>query len=138
MVFPASGDVCQFGERILVAWKAGRESVRAVNDALPFLQTATDVSIVAVVTNKTDQSQEKQSMAMLQQHLERSGIKARLETLFITKGTVAAAILEQAHHEQSDLIVLGGFAYKSNRAPVLSPLTQELLIKAPVPLLISH
>lgn len=26
----------------------------------------------------------------------------------------------------------------SNRAPVLSPLTQELLIKTPVPQLISH
>ncbi|MDD2501193.1 MAG: universal stress protein [Geobacter sp.] len=138
VVFPASGDLFQFGERILVAWKGGRESVRAVNDALPFLQTATDVSIVAVVTNHTDQTREEQAMSRLQQHLERHQVAVRTETVFIRKGTVAEALLEQTVQRGIDLIVLGGFAYKSNRAPVLSPLTQELLIKAPVPLLISH
>ncbi|WP_161947430.1 universal stress protein [Trichlorobacter thiogenes] len=138
VVFPASGDIFQFGERILVAWKGGRESVRAVNDALPFLQTAADVSIIAVVSNHTDQSLEEQSMLKLQKHLERCRVAVRTETVFMQKGTVAEVLLEQTAQEKVDLIVLGGFAYKSNRAPVLSPLTQELLIKTPVPLLISH
>ena len=138
VVFPANGDLFQFGNRVLIAWKGGRESVRAVHDALPFLQAATDISIVAVVANRSNQDQEIQAMTELQQHLERSGIKVHFETLLTTKGTVAAVILEQANRDQRDLIILGGFAYKSNRAPVLSPLTKELLIKTPVPLFISH
>lgn len=138
IVFPANGEIFRFGERIMVAWRGGRESVRAVNDALPLLQTASDVSIIAVVTSHTEQITEEQAMSRLQQHLERHRITVRIETVFRKKGTVAEMLLEQAVKGGIDLIVLGGFAYKSNRAPVLSPLTQELLIKAPVPLLISH
>lgn len=138
VVFPASGDIFQFGQRILVAWKAGRESVRAVNDALPFLQTAADNSIVAMVTSRDDQAREEQTMALLQQHLARHHVKAATEIIAIQKGSMAEVLLEQARRKKADLIVVGGFSYKSNRAPVLSPLTQELLVKAPVPLLISH
>lgn len=138
VVFPANGDVFRFGDRIMVAWKGGRESVRAVTDALPFFQTAADVSIVAAVTSQVEQTQEEQAMSRLQQHLARHQVVCRTATIPIQKGNIAEALLERATLEKVDLIVLGGFAYKSNRAPVLSPLTQELLIKAPVPLLISH
>jgi nucleotide-binding universal stress UspA family protein len=138
VVFPASGEVFQFGERIMVAWKGGRESVRAVTDALPFFQTAADVSIVAAVANHVEQAQEEQTMSRLQQHLARHRVVCRTATIPVQKGNIAEVLLERASLEKVDLMVLGGFAYKSNRAPVLSPLTQELLIKAPVPLLISH
>ncbi|WP_277057427.1 universal stress protein [Trichlorobacter lovleyi] len=138
VVFPGSGDIFQFGERVLVAWKAGRESVRAVNDALPFLQAATDISIVAMVTSHDNRAREEQPINLLQQHLARHHVKAATEIIVIQKGNAAEALLEQARQKKADLIVVGGFSYKSNRAPVLSPFTQELLLKAPVPLLISH
>lgn len=138
VVFPACGDIFQFGQRIMVAWKGGRESVRAVNDALPFLQTAAEVNLVAMVTNRDEQAREEQAMSLLQQHLARYRVKTDSETIIIQKGTLTELLLEQAGQKNADLIVTGGFSYKSNRAPVLSPLTRELLVKAPVPLLISH
>lgn len=138
VVFPANGEIFRFGERILVAWKSGRESARAVNDALPFLRTAADVALVAGVTNQTEQLMEEQALSRLQQHLARHQIDCHTKTILIQKGDLVKSLLEHAIQTKADLIVLGGFAYKSNRAPVLSPLTQELLIKAPVPLLISH
>ena len=138
VVFPANGEIYRFGERIMVAWKSGRESVRAVHDALPFLRTAADVSIIAGVANHTEQALEEQAMSKLQQHLARHRIACRTEAIPLQKGTVTELLLERAASERVDLIALGGFTYKSNRAPMLSPLTQELLTKAPVPLLISH
>lgn len=138
VAFPASGDIFRFGDRIMVAWKGGRESTRAVHDALPFLQQAQMVSIVAITANQDEQAREEQALAELNSHLERSGVRATVETLQLSKGSLSDTLLDRAEQLQADLIVLGGFTYKSNRVPFLSRLAQELLVRAPVPLLISH
>ena len=137
VVFPASGEVFRFGDRIMVAWRGGREAVRAVHDALPFLQQAAQVSVVAVSVNKDQDALEQKAMVELLGHLIRHGIQATAEILALN-GSVADTLLDHAARNGIDLVVLGGFAYKPNRAPLLSPLARDLLIRADVPLLLSH
>ena len=137
IVFPASGEIFKFGSRIMIAWKGGRESVRAVHDALPLLQQAQQVSIVSITPNKTEQLQEERSMAELMIHLGRHGVQATAEAI-ITKAPPGDTLLEHAEKTRINLLVLGAFAYTSNSTPVLSPVARELLVKAPIPLLISH
>ena len=138
VVFPAQGEIFKFGERIMVAWKGGRESTRAVHDALPLLQTAEQVTLVAITDNRAEQLREEQSLAARLDHLHRHEVQASSATIPLGRTSIAGALLPHALQEKTDLLVMGAFAYKSNRAPFLSPLTRELLIQANIPLLISH
>jgi nucleotide-binding universal stress UspA family protein len=138
VVFPASGDVFRCGTRILVAWRGGREAARAVHDALPFLQQAAQVTVVSVVATPEERLQEQRALADLVAHLEHSRVRATTELVERRGRSIGEQVLERAAQLRADLIVVGGFAYKPNRAPVLSPLTRELLVSAPVPLMIAH
>lgn len=138
VVFPAQGEIFKFGERIMVAWKGGRESTRAVHDALPLLQTAEQVTLVAITDNRTEQLQEEQSLAAMLNHLQQHGVQAASAIVPLGRNSIADVLLPYTLQEKSDLLIVGAFAYKSNRAPFLSPLTRELLIQANIPLLISH
>jgi hypothetical protein len=48
LVLPHSGEAKRIGQRIMIGWNAGREAVRAVHDALPFLRSAEAVTLVAI------------------------------------------------------------------------------------------
>jgi hypothetical protein len=48
LLLPKTGEVYEFGKRIVVAWNARRESARAVFDALPLLKKAREVIVVWV------------------------------------------------------------------------------------------
>jgi nucleotide-binding universal stress UspA family protein len=53
LVVPYAGTFASVGRRVLVAWKAGRESTRAVNDALPLLKQAQLVDVLAINSPET-------------------------------------------------------------------------------------
>lgn len=48
LVVPYVGVYPTIGDHVLIAWKAHRESVRAVNDALPILMGAKEVDVLCV------------------------------------------------------------------------------------------
>ena len=48
LAIPFAGDSPTIGERVLVAWNASREAARAVNDALPLLTGAKQVTVLAI------------------------------------------------------------------------------------------
>ncbi|MBN8904307.1 MAG: universal stress protein, partial [Rhodospirillales bacterium] len=48
LAVPFAGEFPVVGERVLVAWNASREAARAVNDALPLLEGAKLVTVVAI------------------------------------------------------------------------------------------
>ena len=48
LVIPYAGRYPRIGRNVVIAWKAGRESARAVFDALPLLQGAENVHILEI------------------------------------------------------------------------------------------
>ncbi len=48
LVVPYAGDFATLGQNVLVGWKSEREAARAVNDALPLLQQARSVTVLAI------------------------------------------------------------------------------------------
>jgi nucleotide-binding universal stress UspA family protein len=48
LVLPYLGDFPAVGRNVLVGWKSTREAARAVNDALPLLQRADTVTVLAI------------------------------------------------------------------------------------------
>ena len=93
---------------------------------------------MSVTATAGEQAREEQSMADLLGYLERYGIRPATATLNPVKASLVDTLLGHARQVQANLIVLGGFAYKTNRAPFLSPLARDLLISSDIPLLLSH
>ena len=73
---PYAGRFEQIGERVLVAWNASRESTRAVNDAMPLLRTATQVTILAINPKHGIEGHGDVPAADICLHLARHGVKA--------------------------------------------------------------
>ena len=138
LVIPYIGASHTPGERILIAWSASREVVRAVNDALPFLARGHAVSVVTIHPPAGITPEETVSSAALCQHLARHGITATSAALPASDLEVGDVLLSRAADEGADLMVMGAYGHSRLREIVLGGATRHLLQHMTVPVLMSH
>ena len=138
LIVPYAGTFASAGERVLVAWKAGRESTRAVNDALPILQRAHRVEILAKKDAGTYGGMQDGQFAELFAHLARHGVVARPSSLLTRKATLGDALLNRVCDEGFDLLVLGAYAHGEEAKKALGSVARQLLQQMTVPVLMSH
>ncbi len=126
------------GERIMVAWNGSRESSRAVNDALPFLELARDVMVLNIETERDRHPTEPDSEPRLASYLSRHGIRVRLCKSYVAGAGVGETIASWARESETDLLVMGACGYGRPGYIALDPTTRYLLDHMPVPVLMSH
>jgi nucleotide-binding universal stress UspA family protein len=134
LIVPYAGNYTQFGERIMLAWKAGRESVRAANDAMPLLKKARKVNVVEVNSPTPDATQAE----LLCAHLELHGVAAKPENVAVAEVSVGDALLNRIFVEGDDLLVMGAFAHTHLGSLTLGDVARHLLKHMTVPVLMSH
>jgi nucleotide-binding universal stress UspA family protein len=135
LLVPKAYAASTIGSRIAVGWRAGREAARAVHDALPFLETAAEVKVIAVGP-KTHAPDDLPPVNVVE-HLAAHGIKAEGEQLEIEGLGVMDALLSRAYDHDADLLVVGahgGYVLPLGRGSA----TRHLLRHAAVPVLFSH
>ncbi len=123
------------GKRVLVAWNNSRESVRAVNDALPILQRAEKVTVMAVNPPKADGDIPTADICL---HLARHGVKAEASQTVAEDVTVSDVLLSRVADEGYDLLVLGAYGHTRLRQTVFGGVTRHILSHMTVPVLMSH
>lgn len=96
LVIPYIGAQATLGRRVLVAWNARREAVRAVNDALPILETADRVVVLSVNPAVGEAGEGDIPSADICHHLARHGVKAEAETAVAKDIDVASLLLSHA------------------------------------------
>jgi nucleotide-binding universal stress UspA family protein len=138
VVFPRDSDIFQFGDKVLVAWRGGREATRAIHDALPLLKGSSRIDIVSVVSGEEERQREQISLMAVDVYLARHAIEARTATIDGKGRSVADLILERIREEGSDLLVMGGFSYNARGIPIFNKLARELMAHMTVPILLSH
>ena len=119
LVVPYAGAFTTVGERVLVAWNASREATRAVNDALPILQQASRVTVLAVSPRGGVSGDGDVPGADLALHLSRHGVKAEASWVRAHDIEVGAMLLSWACDCQADLFVMGGYGHSRFREIVL-------------------
>ena len=122
-------------DSILIGWKNTREAARAVADALPLLQGASRVDVIAVAEAATLPATEHG--VDIGRYLSRHGVHAEIRTA-ASDPDAGTALLREARASAADLIVIGGYGHSRFREWVLGGATRELLSNAPVPVFISH
>jgi nucleotide-binding universal stress UspA family protein len=135
LIVPSAGAFPTVGARVMVAWRNGREAARALHDALPILQRAEQVTLLAVASE--EESSQNQWEA-IQEHLLHHGIKARAELLPVTSATLADSLLNYACEGGYDLLVMGAYRPGSRRGSQLGEVAGQILREMTIPVLMSH
>jgi nucleotide-binding universal stress UspA family protein len=137
LVVPYAGTFETAGDRIMIAWKTGRESVRSVSDALPCLGKARYVSIIEV-RNESMSSESDSPLAQIRDYLDRHRVKAKTDHICPGNLTVGDTLLNLTCENTIDLLVIGAYAYTRRGTPALSPIAHHVLRHLAVPVLMSH
>lgn len=124
------------GEKIMVAWNATREAVRAVSDAMPLLQRAQRVEVVTV--NPSHGAEGDVPGADICLHLARHGVRAEAHQIVVSDIDVGNLLLSRAADEEVDLIVMGAYGHSRFRELVFGGATRHLLDHMTVPVMMSH
>ena len=136
---PARGTFETLGRHILVAWNSSRASARAVNDALPLIERADTVTLLAV--NPTEFAERYGALPpeRMVDHLKRHGVS--VEGIWrnnIPSGSIADAVLAEAHKVNADLIVAGAFGHPRLWERLMGGVTRDLLGRMSVPVMMSY
>jgi nucleotide-binding universal stress UspA family protein len=121
--------------RVMVCWDGSRNAARAIADALPVLQRASNIEVVTV---ETKERRNELRGAQIAEHLARHGLKVELRPIVAPNGDVANVLLSQAADSDTDLIVMGGYGHTRLREFVLGGATRGILGAMTVPVLMSH
>ncbi|MBO0751407.1 MAG: universal stress protein [Bradyrhizobiaceae bacterium] len=136
LVVPPGVDTLK-AERVLVAWKDGREARRAVKDALPLLRGALSVAIVEVceVGSEAEGRQHAEDVA---RYLARHRISVGKVMTAAATASVADHLIEAATAHGADLLVAGGYGHSRLGEWIFGGVTRDLLRSSPVCCLFAH
>jgi nucleotide-binding universal stress UspA family protein len=121
------------GGTIAVAWDGGKEASRAARLAMPLLEKAKTVLILAA----PKASSRAFDPAKLQSYYAARGLKAAIELLPAT-GEAAPALLKAADAAKADLLVAGAFGHPRLQEFIFGGATRTLLNSDHPSLFLSH
>jgi nucleotide-binding universal stress UspA family protein len=137
LVVPYTGTYETAGDRIMIAWKAGRESVRSLNDAMPHIKKAVIVSVVGVSAEAVSLDSDGH-FTNIGNYLAKHEVNARTAQICSDNLSIGDTILNIAYERTIDLLVMGAFAPTRMGTLALSPVAQHVLRHLTVPVLLSH
>lgn len=120
---------------VLVAWKACRESARAVSAALPLLQAAQQVH-VAVWDGGS--AQDAGAGLALQTYLQQHGVASHLHNGGPASADLGDLLLSLASDLDAGLLVMGCYGHARLREWVTGGATRTVLASMTLPVLMSH
>lgn len=134
LVLKHGGFPIPFGKKVLIAWNESREAVRAVRDAWPLLETASEIHFLqvgAAATRELDALMQRQladhGCPPAQLHVDESGDTVVEDVIRLHVGRTGA-----------DLVVLGLYGHSRLRELVMGGVSRSLLSDPPMPLIMSH
>jgi len=136
---PARGSFKKLGQHILVAWNSSRAATRAVNDALPLIERAQQVTVLAANPAEFAQRYDALPPEKMVEHLRRHGAAvAGVWLNEIPSELIADAVQAEALKVGADLIVAGAFGHPRLWEKLMGGVTRDLLARMKLPVLMSY
>jgi nucleotide-binding universal stress UspA family protein len=136
LAIPPRIPVGRIGENVLVAWTGNRASARAVNDALPLLHSAREVTVLSLQLPSAASSASAPQLDIAA-HLRAHGIAARYEKFIVGELGPVDHVLNRTTDLGADLVVMGAHG-GHGIGPGREDTTAELLRSMTAPVLLSH
>jgi nucleotide-binding universal stress UspA family protein len=138
LMVPYVGNYPKVGRRVLVAWDGSREAVRALNDALPLIRGAQEVTLLTVRARPKDLDSTNGSTGSIVRHLARHGITARPMQALHLGGAISDELLSRTVDLAADLLVAGAYHHSQLRESLIGGVSRELFQHMTLPVLMSH
>lgn len=120
------------GHRVVVAWNGSVEATRALTAALPFLETASSVVVIAAA-DQEEGGDLDDAEAFLAAHA------VACQTWTNTNpGSPAERLLRECDARDADLLVMGAYTHWRLREVILGGFTRHVLAHAAIPVLMTH
>jgi nucleotide-binding universal stress UspA family protein len=137
LVVPYVGRYPEIARNVVIAWKARRESARAVFDALPMLEQADAVQILEVEEGGR-RGNALGADTSIAAALARHGIKPTVRTSVAGDIGIGDEILSRIADLGADLLVMGAYGHSRMRELVFGGVTRHIARHMTVPTLLSH
>lgn len=137
LVVPSQWGQADMGKRVLVAWTGSREAARAVNDAIPLMQGAEEVTVLALQDGSGTDGVFTPPVDIVA-HLNAHGIAATYERSVVDEPSAVAVLLNRAADMGADLMVMGGRTQPRLAFAAQSRTVREVLRSTACPVLLSH
>ena len=138
LIVPHTAKSTALGKRVMVGWDASANASRAVHDAMPILETADSVSVLAINPRDVSNGHGQIPSADISLHLARHGVKAEAQSIEVDDIGVADMLLSRLADEGCDLFVMGAYGHARLRELVLGGVTKHMLEHMTVPVLMAH
>lgn len=138
LIVPYIGVGAGLGKRVVVAWDSGREATRAVNDALPILERAEQVTVLTINPKTSPDGHGEEPGTDIALHLARHGVKVEVQQSRGEEIGVGDALLSRVADRGGDLLVMGAYGHSRLREVVLGGATRSILEQMTIPVLMSH
>jgi len=136
LIVPYIGGGKTFGKRVMLAWRGGPESSRALHDSLPLLQGADMVRVITIQGRGGDDYYQAHN-ADICEHLNRYQLKTSSEKLNAGDLSVGNLLLNRCSDIGIDLLVMGAFAQSRRGSQNLGEVGTHLLQSMTIPVLMS-
>ena len=136
LVLPYVGWPRAIGQTIAIAWKETRESARAVQAAIPFLQRAAQVHVLA--WNEQGPLRLGGRGLDLESYLRVHGVKATFHHEGEAPPRLGEMLLSRVFDLGADLLVMGCYGHGRAREWVLGGVSRTLLASMTLPVLMAH
>jgi nucleotide-binding universal stress UspA family protein len=136
LILPPDWTGGSVGQNVVIAWNGGREALRAVHDAMPFLKTARKVTVFAFSSRPSDL---RASAMMLIHHLAAHGVSAHVSDWTNTGDlTAVEALFASLDTQDADLVVAGAFGHSRVYEGLFGGVSLDLMRQQSLPVLMSH
>ena len=136
LILPPGFEGGTVGENVVIAWNGGREALRAVHDAMPFLEQARKVSVFCFSSRPSDL---RTSAELLVDHLASHGVAAKISDWTNTGDlTAIEALFASLDTQDADLIVAGAFGHSRLYEGLFGGVSMDLIRQQSLPVLMSH
>lgn len=137
LIVPYVGDFESIGKQVMLAWRGGPESSRALHDALPLLRSAESVRVFTVQGRGGDEVYAAHD-ADICEHLRHYKLPVSCEKLNAGEVSVGDLLLNRCADEGIDLLVMGAFSQTRRGHQTLGEVGSHLLRTMTIPVLMSH
>lgn len=127
-------EVSSIGETIAIAWNGSPESARAVTSALAILEKAAKVVVFASEAGPD----KRLDASALDTYLRWHGVEAELKEFDSDAHRVGQNLLRRAAEIDADLLVMGGFGQIHRRELMMGGVTQYIVERSEIPVLLHH
>ncbi len=135
LVIPYVDTGATFGQSVLIAWKATRESAHAVSAAIPFLQGAQRVHLAMA----DEEGALSTPVDALEEYLRLHGVRAPIQRhASVPAEAPGDGLLSLAADVGADLLVMGGYGHSRARELMLGGASRTVLRSMTLPVLMAH